>query len=71
MEASQNKIGSPVDKLMLFCSDYDPKTGKYGLVIMRMLQVCGIATVIVLGSFITIMIRRDKRRSLRMLKQAG
>ena len=29
-EASERKIGSPVDELLLFCYHYDPATGKYG-----------------------------------------
>ena len=35
VEASQGKIGSPVDQILLFCYHYDPHTGKYGLLISR------------------------------------
>ena len=30
IESSANKIGSPVDQLLLYCYHYDPATGKYG-----------------------------------------
>ena len=30
VEASQEKIGTPVDEVLLFCFHYDPTTGKYG-----------------------------------------
>ena len=33
IEASASKIGSPIDRLLLFCYDYDPATGKYTLAI--------------------------------------
>jgi protein SCO1/2 len=61
VEASQNKIGSPVDQLLLYCFHYDPLTGKYGLVIMNVLRLAGIATVVALGTFMLLMFRRDRK----------
>jgi protein SCO1/2 len=61
VEASNNKIGSPVDQVLLYCYHYDPVTGKYGLAIMSVLRVAGIATVVVMGSFIIVMFRRERR----------
>lgn len=61
VEASQNKIGSPVDQLLLYCFHYDPLTGKYGLVIMNVLRLAGIATVVALGAFMLVMFRRDRK----------
>jgi protein SCO1/2 len=46
IESAQNKIGSPVDQLLLFCYHYDPATGKYGAVVMNVMRLAGIATVI-------------------------
>ena len=43
VEASQNKIGSPVDQILLFCYHYDPATGKYGAVAMNMVRFAGAA----------------------------
>jgi protein SCO1/2 len=45
IEAADNKIGSPVDQLLLYCYHYDPATGKYGAAVMRMMQVGGVITV--------------------------
>jgi len=39
VEASQNKIGTPVDQLLLFCYHYDPKTGKYSAVVMNIVRL--------------------------------
>jgi protein SCO1/2 len=61
VEASAGKIGSPVDQVLLFCYHYDPVTGKYGVVIMRVIRLAGMATVLVLGAFMVVMFRRDRR----------
>jgi protein SCO1/2 len=62
VEAADHKIGSPVDQLLLLCYQYDPMTGKYGFVIMTTLRLAGVATVAVLGSFIVVMLRRERRK---------
>ena len=62
VEASAGKVGTPVDSLLLYCYHYDPMTGRYGLMVMRTLRLAGIATVLALGSFIVVMIRRERKR---------
>jgi protein SCO1/2 len=62
VEASQHKIGSPVDAIMLFCFHYDPMTGKYGLIITNVIRTLGSATVIALGALLFVLIRRDRHR---------
>jgi protein SCO1 len=61
VEASDGKVGNPADALLLYCYHYDPMMGRYGLVIMRVLRLAGLATVLALGSFIAIMVRRERR----------
>jgi protein SCO1/2 len=56
VESSEGKIGSAVDKIILYCYHYDPTTGKYGLVIMNAMRVGGILTV--LGVIALIMVLR-------------
>ena len=62
IEASDGKIGSPIDQILLLCYHYDPRTGKYNLAIMRILQVLGCATAASLGTFMLVMLRRDRSR---------
>jgi protein SCO1/2 len=62
VEASAGRIGSPVDEVLLYCFHYDPETGKYGVAIMNVLRLAGVATVIALGGFVALMLRRDRRR---------
>jgi len=70
IEASKNHIGTVVDQLILYCYHYDPATGHYGAIVMRVLRLAGIATVLLLGGFIVIMTRRDIRTA-RIEKAAG
>jgi protein SCO1/2 len=62
IEAASGKIGSAVDQLLLLCYHYDPATGKYGMVITRSLQLAGAATVLGIGGFIFLSLRRDRRQ---------
>lgn len=61
VEASANRIGSPVDQLMLFCYHYDPVTGKYTAALMKIVQLGCFATILSLGSFLVVMFRRESR----------
>lgn len=58
VEASNNKIGTPVDQLLLYCFHYDPATGKYGPVVINMIRIGGIATIIGMIAFVIIVRRR-------------
>jgi protein SCO1/2 len=60
VEASSGKVGSAVDSLLLYCYHYDPMTGRYGLAIMRTMRIAGAATVLVLGGFVFVMLRRER-----------
>jgi protein SCO1/2 len=68
VEASQNKIGSPVDAVLLFCFHYDPATGKYGAMAMNLLRASAAFFALIGGTFLLIVIRRDVRAGKR---QAG
>jgi len=57
IQASQNKIGTVVDQVLLYCYHYDPDTGKYGAIISRVLQLAAGATVLILGTFLVVMFR--------------
>jgi protein SCO1/2 len=62
VESAENRIGSPVDQVLLYCFRYDPAKGKYGLVIMRTLRVAGVGTVLGLGVLIVGLVYRQRRR---------
>jgi protein SCO1 len=46
IESAENKIGTPVDQLLLYCYHYDPATGRYGAAVMKIVRTAGVITVI-------------------------
>jgi protein SCO1/2 len=64
VEASEGTLGTAVDAFLLYCYHYDPMSGGYGLAIMRSLRVAGVATVLALGGFVAIMLRRERTMRL-------
>ncbi len=63
IEAAEERIGTAVDQVLLLCYQYDPTTGKYGLVILSSLRVAGAATVAVLAALVIGWIRRERRQA--------
>jgi len=61
VESSQGKLGNLVDQVTLYCYHYDPSTGRYGAVVMNMLRVGGGLTLLVLGAYLAIALRRELR----------
>jgi protein SCO1/2 len=61
VQASQNNIGNVSDQVLLYCYHYDPMTGKYGAVIGNILKLSGLATVLIMGIFMFVMFRADRR----------
>ncbi|GIV02015.1 MAG: electron transporter SenC [Fimbriimonadales bacterium] len=59
-ESSQGQIGNLVDAITLWCTVYDPATGSYQFLILRVIQVAGILTVLILGTFIVRNLRAEK-----------
>jgi len=60
VEASSNKIGTVADQVLLFCCQYDPTTGKYGVAITRVIRVLGTGTALLLFGFVFLMLRRER-----------
>jgi protein SCO1/2 len=52
VEASNEKIGNPVDAVMLYCCQYDPGTGKYSMVVAHVLRIAGVITLLSMGTLI-------------------
>jgi protein SCO1 len=58
IQASNHKIGTVVDEVLLYCYHYDPNTGKYGAAIFKILRLSGAATILIMGVFLGFLIRR-------------
>jgi len=61
IDASGNRIGSPVANILTYCYHYDPQTNRHSLMVARVVQLGGMVTVVSLGSFMFVMFRRDLR----------
>ncbi len=59
IEASGNKIGSPVANILTYCYHYDPQTNKHSLIVARVVQLGGMMTMAGLGGFMFLMFRKD------------
>ena len=61
VEASQGKIGTLADRILLFCFHYDPVTGKYSVMILRMVKIAGALTLLAMAGGIILMLRREQK----------
>ena len=63
VEASAGRIGSAIERAVItWCYHYDPTTGKYGLLTMRLVQAGGVLTMAALGVFWLLMFKAEGRR---------
>jgi len=62
MESAEARVGSPVEQLMLYCYHYDPSTGKYGLSVLRVMRIGGVATLLGIGAMLFVFWRRNKNK---------
>jgi len=60
VQAGQGKIGNLTDSVLLYCYHYDPRSGKYGAVVSNVLKLGGLATMLILGTFVLVMFRADR-----------
>jgi protein SCO1/2 len=68
MEASKEKIGSPVDRLQLLCYAYDPVAGKYSIVVANIFRIAGALTILLLGGYMVVNFRRDRKNRVTVAK---
>jgi protein SCO1 len=69
-EASSNRIGSPVENILTYCYHYDPEANTHSLIVARVVQLGGFVTLVLLGGFMVIMFRRDRRQARPPMKDA-
>jgi len=65
IQASQGKIGTLADQVLLYCYHYDPKTGKYSAMINRIIQLGGGLTILSIGAVVLVLLRRGSDSELR------
>jgi protein SCO1/2 len=60
VEASEERIGSPIDSVLLLCYHYDPATGKYGATALTMVRIGAVMTMIGFAVFLFVSLRRER-----------
>ena len=61
LEASEGKIGTLVDRAILYCYQYNESSGRYGAAIMRTLRLSAVGTIVGLAGFVIFHLRRDRK----------
>jgi protein SCO1/2 len=69
VEASHDRIGSAVDRILLYCYHYDPKTGKYGAVVLNTLKAGAILILALMAIGMFFFWRSDLRKHRQALKE--
>ena len=64
VEASQGHLGNPIDQVLLYCCVYNPKTGKYSILVWNVIRVFSVLVLLVLLAFVGMMFLRERRRRL-------
>ncbi|MDZ4723797.1 MAG: SCO family protein [candidate division Zixibacteria bacterium] len=62
IEASEGKIGSTFDRLILYCFHYDPDAQSYVLFAGNLMKIAGLLTVMIVGTFLAIFWIRERRK---------
>jgi len=60
IEASEERIGTPIDDVLLLCYHYDPTTGKYGASAIAAIRIGAVATVLAFLTFLFVSLRRER-----------
>ncbi|MBC7385332.1 MAG: SCO family protein [Cryobacterium sp.] len=63
LEASNGKVGTIIDRIVLFCYSYNPKMRQYSVTLTRIVQLGAVVTMLILGGFIAASLKRDRRSS--------
>ncbi len=59
VDASAGKIGTPIDRALLFCYQYDPTSARYSASILKIIRLGGVLTILCLVAGMLIFRRRD------------
>jgi protein SCO1/2 len=61
LEASQGKIGSVFDRLLMFCYHYEPLARGYSIQAMKVMQLGAVAIIALLGGYLVVFWTRQRK----------
>jgi protein SCO1/2 len=71
VEASDGKIGSTVDQVLLFCYHYDSSSGSYAPAAFNLMRAGGILVALAVAVMLTVLWRREAKKKKRAASQHG
>lgn len=63
LEAAEGKIGTTLDRVVLFCFHYDATKGRYGPAAVKLMKAGGAVTLVVLAGMLAFFWRQGQRRA--------
>ncbi len=63
LEASEGKIGSPMEQFFLFCFHYDATSGKYAPSAFKLMKLGAVTIVLVIGGVLAVFWRRESKKT--------
>ena len=64
VESSEGRIGSAVDRLILYCFHYDSSEGRYAPVAQKIMRVGGGVSVVLLAGLLSVFFRAESKKKL-------
>ena len=61
-EGSDGEVGSFVDKVLMSCFHYNPDSHRYGIYILGVMRLFGLATVLILATVLLMYFRSERKR---------
>jgi len=71
IQSTEDKLGTAVDSLLLYCYHYNPAIGRYSTAVLNILRLAGGATVIGLAALVVVLRRRESRQAARPVEPVG
>ena len=71
VDASAGKIGTPVDRVLLYCFQYDPATARYSATILGIVRLGGIMTIAAMIVAFLVFRRRERAAANVNLRHQG
>jgi protein SCO1/2 len=68
LEASEGKIGSAFDRLVLYCFHYDSSLGRYAPMAANIMRLGGAVAVVLLAAFVALLLRSDAKKRRRLVE---
>lgn len=71
LEASDGRIGSTIDRLILYCYGYDPDRGGYAVIAIKIMKLGGVLTLLILTLFLLFLWLKERHGKPALTQHTG